>query len=61
MKIERTKNAARNMKFGVLNKLYTILVPFLMRTVMLRVMGVEYLGLGGLFHSIMQTLNIADL
>ena len=61
MKIERTKNAARNMKFGVLNKLYTILVPFLMRTVMLRVMGVEYLGLGGLFHSIMQTLNIAEL
>lgn len=61
MKIDRTKNAARNMKFGVLNKLYTILVPFLMRTVMLRVMGVEYLGLGGLFHSIMQTLNIAEL
>lgn len=61
MKIERTKNAARNLKFGAILKIYLILVPFLMRTVMLRVMGVEYLGLGGLFHSIMQTLNIAEL
>ena len=44
MKIERTKNASRNIVFGVLLKLYQIAVPFLMRTVMIYFMGVQYLG-----------------
>lgn len=61
MKIERTKNAARNLKFGAILRIYMILLPFLMRTVLLKELGVEYLGLGGLFNSIMKALNIAEL
>ena len=49
MKIERTKNASRNIVFGVLLKLYQIAVPFLMRTVMIYFRGVQYLGLNSLF------------
>lgn len=61
MKIERTKNASRNIFFGIVLKMYQILVPFLMRTAMIYLMGVQYLGLNSLFTSVLQVLNLAEL
>lgn len=61
MKIERTKNATRNIVFGVILKVYQIVIPFLMRTAMIYFMGVQYLGLSSLFISILQVLNLAEL
>ena len=61
MKIERTKNATRNIIFGTMLKVYQLLVPFLIRTAMIHYMGVEYLGLSSLFTSILQVLNLAEL
>lgn len=61
MKIERTKNAGRNILFGTILKVYQMIIPFLMRTVMIYFMGVEYLGLNSLFTSILQVLNLAEL
>lgn len=60
-KIERTKNATRNIIFGVILKAYQIIVPFLMRTAMIYLMGVQYLGMNSLFTSILQVLNLAEL
>lgn len=60
-KIERTKNATRNIIFGVILKAYQIIVPFLMRIAMIYLMGVQYLGLNSLFTSILQVLNLAEL
>lgn len=61
MKIERTKNASRNIMVGVILKIYQMIVPFLMRTAMIYFMGVQYLGLNSLFTSILQVLNLAEL
>ena len=61
MKIERTRNATRNIIFGGILKVYQIIVPFLMRTAMIYFMGVQYLGLNSLFTSILQVLNLAEL
>ena len=61
MKIERTKNASRNILFGIILKIYQIAVPFLMRTAMIYFMGVQYLGLNSLFTSVLQVLNLAEL
>lgn len=61
MKIDRTKNATRNILFGGILKIYQIIMPFIMRTVMIYCMGVEYLGLNSLFASVLQTLNLAEL
>ena len=61
MKFERTKNATRNIIFGILLKIYRIIMPFLMRTAMIYFMGVQYLGLNSLFTSILQVLNLAEL
>lgn len=60
-KIERTKNATRNIMWGVVEKLITILMPFICRTVFIRVLGAEYLGLNSLFTSILQVLSISEL
>ncbi len=61
MRIERTKNATQNIIFGIILKIYQILVPFLIRTAMIYSLGVEYLGLNSLFTSILQVLNLAEL
>ncbi len=61
MKIERTKNAVRIIFFKGLFQILNIFIPFIMRTVILHVLGVEYLGLNGLFKSILSILNLAEL
>lgn len=61
MKIERTKNAKRNMIFGTALKLYQIIIPFLMRSFIVYCLGVQYLGLNSLFTSVLQVLNLAEL
>lgn len=61
MKIERTRNASRNMLFGMIQRVYALAVPFIMRTIIIYFMGVQYLGLNSLFTSVLQVLNLAEL
>ena len=61
MKIERTRNATRNIIYGTIAKIYQLLVPFAVRTAMIYVLGAEYLGLGSLFTSILSVLNLTEL
>lgn len=57
----RTVNSIRNIISGLLGKIVTLVYPFIIRTVIIYSLGVEYLGLGGLFSSILQVLNMAEL
>lgn len=61
MKIDRKKNASRNIIYGVGFRIFQTIVPFLIRTVMIYFMGMEYVGLNTLFTSILQVLNLAEL
>jgi len=61
MIIERRKNTLRNMSAGIGLRLYELIMPFVMRTVMIRFLGLEYAGLNGLFTSVLQVLNMAEL
>lgn len=61
MKIDRTKNATRNIIFGAILKVYQLLIPFVMRTLIIYLLGVQYLGLNSLFGSVLQVLNLAEL
>lgn len=61
MRIERTKNAVRNIVFGCLYRIMTIILPFFSRTVILYVLGSQYLGLSSLFGSILSFLSLAEL
>lgn len=59
--MRRTRNAVRNVIFGGLLKGYQILIPFIMRTLLIHYLGMEYLGLNSLFTSVLQILNLAEL
>ena len=61
MKLERTKNAARNIVFDGTMEVVNLLFPFVIRSVMLHYLGTEYLGLNGLFKSLLSFLNLAEL
>lgn len=61
MENNRTMNATRNAAFGVVLKIVAIIFPFVIRTVMLYVMGSEYVGLNSLFTSILSFLSLAEL
>ncbi len=59
--MERTKNAIRNIAFGFINKFVVLIFPFIIRTIMIKKLGSEYLGLNSLFTSILQVLNLTEL
>ena len=61
MKLERTKNAARNIVFDGTLEMVNMIFPFVIRSVMLHYLGTEYLGLNGLFKSLLTFLNLAEL
>ncbi len=61
LKLERTKNAGKSMALEFLKNVYSVVVPFILRTAMIYCLGIEYTGLGGLFVSILNVLNLAEL
>lgn len=61
VKFSRTQNTVRNVVAGFVNKIVTLLLPFILRTVLIKKIGIEYAGLNGLFSSILQVLNLSEL
>ncbi len=61
MQIARTKNTKRNIIWGFADKFVQLVLPFITRTLILKLIGEKYLGLNGLFTSIISVLNLADL
>lgn len=59
--MSRTKNTLRNIKSGFINKVILLLCPFIIRTILIKKLGSEYLGLSSLFTSILQVLNLTEL
>lgn len=57
----RTKNTTRNIFTGLVNRITSILLPFIIRTAILYILGAEYMGLNSLFTSILHVLNLAEL
>ena len=57
----RTQNSVRNMTVGISLHLLTALFSFVSRTVFVRVLGVQYLGISGLFSNILTMLALSDL
>ena len=57
----RVKKSTQNMTMGFLNQLLSFLLSFLSRTVFIRTLGTEYLGLNGIFADVLSLLSMADL
>ncbi|MBQ2862772.1 MAG: oligosaccharide flippase family protein, partial [Clostridia bacterium] len=61
MKLARTKNAFRNTVWGAVYRLIALIGPFAIKTIIIKMIGMEYSGLNTLFNSILTVLNLANL
>ena len=57
----RTTKAVINIGFNYANQILTIVLSFVSRTVFIWGLGVEYLGINGLFGDVLGLLSMADL
>lgn len=61
MRLERSRNTKRNILAGEIDKITGVIFPFIVRTMIIHMIGAEYLGLTSLFYSILQMLNLMEL
>ena len=61
MKLDFARNTRRNILAAGVNKGIRLVFPFLNRTLFLWLLGPEYLGLNGLFASVLGVLMLAEL
>lgn len=61
MRTSSTYNTIRNMLSGVINQISVIVLPFLLRTAIIRYFGINYVGLRSLFSSILNVLSVTEL
>jgi len=57
----RIKNTIKNTSVGIIAQVVTILINFINRTIFIRFLGVEYLGISGLLSNILSMLSLAEL
>lgn len=57
----RTHNSMKNIGANIAYQLLNLILAFVNRTVFIRVLGVGYLGISGLFSDILTMLTLADL
>lgn len=57
----RTQSSARNIIFGIGKNIVLMLIAFISRKLFITYIGIEYLGINGLFSNILSLLSMADL
>lgn len=57
----RKENTVRNIYWGMINRVLSLVFPFIIRTIIIKKLGSEYLGLGSLYTSILQVLSLSEL
>ncbi len=61
MKLDKKTNVKRGIRYGLINKMVSPILTFLVQTVTIKVLGAEYVGIKGLFSSILSVLSLAEL
>lgn len=59
--LTRSKAVIRNAKTGIIKTIITYILQFVIRTILVYTLGVEYVGLNGLFSNILGCLSLAEL
>lgn len=59
--VKRTRQSKKNVAVSIISKLILTLFPFVVRTILIQKLGIEYLGLNGLFTSVLKTLSLTEL
>lgn len=59
--MSRTGFAIKNTAAGVSSKVITLVLSFVSRTIFIRLLGNEYLGINGLYSEVLSMLSFAEL
>lgn len=59
--VGRTAMSVRNVSATLINRIITLVLNFLGRTVFIHTLGTQYLGLGGLFGNIFSVISLCEL
>lgn len=57
----RSFNATINFSFGAITQVLNIIISFIVRTIFIKMLSAEYLGINGLFSNILSILSFAEL
>lgn len=61
MQASRTKNSIRNSVWGIIAKFINMFFQFVFRAIIIKKIGAAYIGLNGLFTSVLSVLNMTEL
>ncbi len=57
----RTKKSIRNFNYGLISQFANLILGFIVRAIFIKTLGVDYLGINGLFTNILTVLSLAEL
>ena len=57
----RTEKSIRNFKFTLISQIVTIVVSFVTRTCLVRILGIEAVSLNGLFTQVISAISLAEM
>lgn len=57
----RSLNSFKNMYVSVISQIFNIILTFICRTIFIKLLATEYLGLSGLFTNILSVLSLSEL
>lgn len=57
----RTENSIRNFKFSLIAQIVTIVISFVTRTCLVRILGIEAVSLNGLFTQVITAISLAEM
>lgn len=59
--MSRKKNVTRAVLWGIIYRFIVTILPFVTRTLLIRQLGMTYVGINGLFASVVGILSIAEM
>lgn len=57
----RMQNSIRNTSIAIISQIIMVMISFITRTIFIKTLGAEYLGVNGLFTNILSILSFAEL
>lgn len=57
----RTYLVMKNSAYGMVNKVFALVLSFVSRTIFIKMLGAEYLGVNGLYSNILSLLSLSEL
>jgi len=59
--MSRLDKSVKNISYAIIGQFFGVLISFITRTLFIRHLGTQYLGIDGLFTNVLSVLSLAEL